>query len=252
MDILGLLPELSRQEWLLFMLCALLIGMAKAGVKGMGMMAVPILAMVFGGKPSAGLMLPLLSLADVFAVSYYNRHADWYLVWRLLPAAAVGVLIGVWVGTLVTDQEFKALIGGLVVFALILMVLQEKRGLPPELTRSWWFAAVFGVLGGFTTMIGNAAGPIMAVYLLSTRLPKNSFIGTGAWFFMIINWFKFPFHIFVWETITWKSFMLDLSAIPAIAVGVFVGISIVKIIPERTFRYFIMVMTFIIAIRLMI
>ena len=96
-------------------------------------------------------------------------------------------------------------------------------------------------------MIGNAAGPIMAVYLLAMRMPKNSFIGTGAWFFLIINLLKFPFHIFVWETITWSSFKLDLLAIPAIAIGIVIGIRIVNLIPEREFRYFIIVTTFLAA-----
>ena len=201
MEWLHSLPELTTTEWLLFMLCAVFIGMSKAGVKGMGMLTVPILAAVFGGKPSTGLMLPLLSFADIFAVSYYNRHANWTYIWRLLPAAVIGVILGVWVGTLVNDQLFKALIGALIVLGLILMIALERRPLSAEITSSWWFGAIFGILGGFSTMIGNAAGPVMAVYLLSTRIPKNSFIGTGAWFFMLINLVKWPFHIFVWGTI---------------------------------------------------
>jgi uncharacterized membrane protein YfcA len=85
---------------------------------------------------------------------------------------------------------------------------------------------------------------------LSTRIPKKSFIGTGAWFFLIINLVKWPFHIFVWETITWSTFSLNLLTIPAIALGIFIGISIIKLIPEKAFRYFIIFMTFVIALRL--
>ena len=234
------------------MLCALLIGLAKAGVKGMGMFAVPIMAAVFGGKTSAGLVLPLLSMADVFAVSYYNRHAEWKYVWRLLPAAVLGVGIGIWVGYVVDDEAFKGLIAIIIISSLVLMVVQEYVALPDKLVGSWGVASLFGVLGGFSTMIGNAAGAIMAVYLLATRIPKNSFIGTTAWFFMIINLFKFPFHIFIWGTITWKSFLLDLTALPAIALGVFAGIQIVKFIPEKAFRYFVIVMTFVISLRLLL
>lgn len=232
------------------MACAILIGMAKAGVKGMGMLIVPIMATIFGGKPSAGLVLPLLSFADVFAVRYYNRHAQWKYLWRLLPAAVVGVIIGVAVGYYINDEAFKGIIASIIIGSLILMIIQERGGLPAGWTESWIFGGVFGLLGGFSTMIGNAAGPIMAVFLLAMNLPKNSFIGTGAWFFLIINLVKWPFHIFVWETISWPSFQLDLLAIPAIALGVFIGIRIVSLIPEREFRYFIMIMTFLASLRL--
>jgi len=92
------LPGLNPDQWGWLLASAFLIGMAKAGVKGLGMFVVPAMAAVFGGKASVGLVLPLLSMADVFAVSYYNRDAEWKYIWRLLPTAAIGVLIGIWVG----------------------------------------------------------------------------------------------------------------------------------------------------------
>lgn len=216
------------------------------------MFAVPIMAAVFGGKTSVGLLLPLLSMADVFAVSYYNRHAEWKYIWRLLPAAVVGVGIGIWVGYIVDDDAFDGLIAIIIISSLVLMIVQEYTTLSDKLISSWAVASIFGVLGGFSTMIGNAAGTIMAVYLLATRIPKNNFIGTTAWFFLIINLFKFPFHIFIWGTITAKSFLFDLAALPAIVLGVFLGIRIVRFIPEKAFRYFVIVMTFIISLRLLL
>ena len=101
-------------------------------------------------------------------------------------------------------------------------------------------------------MIGNAAGAIMALYLLSMRLPKNEFIGTGAWFFLIINLFKIPFHITVWETINIDTFSFDLILLPVITMGAFAGIYIVKLIPEKGYRIFMLVSTAISAIVLMI
>lgn len=244
------ISELSLNNWIWYLLCAVLIGMSKAGVKGMGMLSVPILAVIFGGKPSAGLLLPMLSMADIFAVSYYNKDAEWKYVWKLLPATIIGVLVAMVVGYYISDDWFKNLIAIFVIGSLILMIIQERNGLPESLTESLGFASVFGFLGGFSTMIGNAAGPIMMVYLLAMHLPKNSFIGTGAWFFLIVNLFKIPLHIFVWKTITWNSFSLNLVALPAIALGILIGIKIIKLIPEKEFRYFIIVMTFIVAIRL--
>ena len=233
------------------MLSALLIGMSKAGVKGMGMLAIPIMAAVFGGKISAGLVLPMLSFADIFAVYYYNRHAEWKYIWQLMPAAIVGVLIALGVGYYIDDATFKLLIAIIIMGCLVLLLIQERSGLPSIVTDNWAFGAIFGLLGGFSTMIGNAAGPVMSVYLLAMRLPKNAFIGTTAWFFFMLNLFKIPLHIFVWKTITWSSFTLNLYVIPAIAIGIFIGIRIIHLIPEKEFRYFVIIMTFLASLRLL-
>ena len=99
-------------------------------------------------------------------------------------------------------------------------------------------------------MIGNAAGPVMSIYFLSMMLPKNKFIGTGAWFFLIINLFKIPFHVLVWETIDLKTFTLDLAMFPVIMLGAFLGFKLVKYIPEKPYRIFIIVTTALAAIKL--
>ena len=243
---------ITTEQWAWLIASAFLIGMAKAGVKGLGMFVVPAMAAAFGGKVSVGLVLPLLSMADVFAVSYYRRDAEWKYIWRLLPAAMAGVLLGIWVGEIVDDAFFTDMIALIIIASLALLILQQNTRFSDMMASYSWVGVLFGAVGGFTTMIGNAAGPVMAVYLLSTRIPKNSFIGTTAWFFLVINLFKFPFHIWVWETITWQSFLLDLTGLPAIALGVFIGIRVVKLIPEQAFRYFVIVMTAIVSLRLLL
>lgn len=243
--------DLDLISWSLLFLCAILIGMAKAGVKGVVLLVVPIMAAVFGGKISAGLVLPMLNFGDIFAVFYYNQHAKWKYIIRLLPAAILGVGMGIWVGFYADNADFDLLISIIVIGSLGLIFLQEIINLPEALVSSWGFGGLFGLLGGFCTMIGNAAGPITSTYFLATRLPKNEFIGTAAWFYLIINIFKLPFHVFVWETITIESFKLNLLAIPFILLGVFIGIKIVNLIPEKAFRYFIMTMTFLIALKLL-
>ena len=243
---------ITIEQWAWLITSAFLIGMAKAGVKGLGMFVVPAMAAAFGGKVSVGLVLPLLSMADVFAVSYYRRDAEWKYIWRLLPAAMAGVLLGIWVGEIVDDAFFTDMIALIIIASLALLILQQNTRFSDMMASYSWVGVLFGAVGGFTTMIGNAAGPVMAVYLLSTRIPKNSFIGTTAWFFLVINLFKFPFHIWVWETITWQSFLLNLTGLPAIALGVFIGIRVVKLIPEQAFRYFVIVMTAIVSLRLLL
>jgi uncharacterized membrane protein YfcA len=206
------------------------------------MMVVPLLASVFGGRPSVGLLLPILIFADVFAVSYYNRHAEWKHIIRLLPWALIGVLAGVWVGQMITDSVFNRLLAILVLGGIALMIWQDVRK-KVSVPDYWWFSMGLGLMAGFATMIGNAAGPIMALYLLSMRLPKNIYIGTGAWYFFIVNVLKVPFHVGIWKTITWQSFLFDLLMIPAIILGAVLGIWLVKFFPERVYRIFIIATT---------
>ena len=214
------------------------------------MLIVPILAGIFGGKSSAGILLPMLSMADVFAVSYYHRHAEWKYVLKLLPSTVVGVLIGLVIGNMVNDQQFKEMMAVIILVGLAIMIWREKNKSGGSIPHNWAFSSVVGLLAGFSTMIGNAAGPVMAIYLLSMNLPKNSFIGTGAWFFLIINLFKIPFHVMVWETITLRTFALDVTMLPAIMIGAYLGIILVKIIPEKPYRIFIIITTAIAALRL--
>ncbi len=242
--------QLDPEQWFWVLLCALFVGMAKTGVAGVGMLIVPILASIFGGKASAGILLPMLSMADVFAVTYYHRHAEWKYVLKLFPSTVVGVLVGLFVGNMVNDQQFKEMMAVIILVGLAIMIWREKNKTGAAIPHNWAFSIVVGLLAGFSTMIGNAAGPVMAIYLLSMNLPKNSFIGTGAWFFLIINLFKIPFHIAVWETIDLRTFALDIAMLPTIMVGAYLGIVLVKIIPEKPYRIFIIVTTAIAALRL--
>ncbi|MFY0605627.1 MAG: sulfite exporter TauE/SafE family protein [Cyclobacteriaceae bacterium] len=212
--------------------------MSKVGIHGVGMAAVPLLAVVFGGKSSSGIMLPILCIADIFGVVYYHRHANWSHLLKLFPWAALGVIVGTLIGDWIDDELFRVIMA-VVIFLSLGIMLWLERGTARDIPKSLWFAVLLGVLGGFTSMVGNLAGSVMALYLLSMKFPKNQYIGTTAWFFMVLNWFKIPFHVFVWKTITVDSLMLDLATIPLIGLGAYVGITIVKKIPEKLYRWFI-------------
>ena len=243
--------NLELYELIIVITCAILIGMAKTGLSGVGLMVVPILATVFGGRPSVGLLLPMLIFADVFAVTYYNRHADWKHVFRLLPWAFLGIIVATWTGKIMSEDLFNQVLAVLVIGGIALMIWQDlKKNM--SIPDYWWFGMVLGLVGGFATMMGNAAGPVMALYLLSMRLPKNSYIGTGAWFFFIVNLSKVPLHIVVWETINLETVLFDVMMIPAIALGAFLGIRLVKLFPERAYRIFIILSTLAAAIVLFI
>ena len=116
----------------------------------------------------------------------------------------------------------------------------------------WAFASSIGTIAGITTMVGNLAGAFSNIYFLAIRLPKNHFIGTAAWLFLIINIIKLPFHFFVWETISFESLSLNLMLLPGILLGFFVGVRFIKLIKEAFFRKMILVLTAVGAILIML
>lgn len=240
--------ELTTTQWLWVGFCALAIGMAKTGLGGAGMLVVPIMASIFGAKESTGYVLILLIMADFFGVGYYHRHAEVRQLVKLIPSTVAGVLVAIWVGDSLNAEQFQLLLAIVILLGIAITIINfSKKDLIP---KNMVFASVAGFLGGFTTMIGNAAGPIMSIYFLSMGFDKNKFIGTAAWFFLAVNLFKVPFHIFVWETITVRNFLFDITLFPLILMGALFGVWVVKKIPERPYRIFIIVSVTLAALKL--
>lgn len=236
---------LGIEGWVLLILLvsALMTGMTKTGINGLGLVSVPLLALAFGAKESTGVLLPMLLMADVYAVIYYHRSANWKLIVKILPAALVGIGIGIVTGEVISPTQFRLLLSIIVLAMIAIMVFRDVGKKKEKIPDNWWFATIMGLVGGFATMIGNAAGPVFAVYLLSMRLDKKAFIGTGAWFFLIVNLFKVPFHVFIWKTITWNTLPYDLIAFPVILLGAWLGVRLVKLFPEKAYRWFIIITT---------
>jgi uncharacterized membrane protein YfcA len=246
------LSQVAAYQWVLAIASGMVIGMSKAGITGLTLMFVPLMALSFGGRASTGILLPMLCVGDVFAVAWYRRNAEWRYLLKLLPPSLVGLAAGVAVGGKLSDTAFRYLLGGIILALLGMMIWQDVRKTEPHYPQAWWFAIVAGLAAGFTTMIGNAAGAITSIYLLSMRLPKKAFIGTAAWFFLIINLLKVPLQVFFWKNISAGTLTLDAIMIPAIAVGAGIGIFAARKIPERGYRVFVMVMTGVAGLLLMV
>ncbi len=249
----SLYPALTPGYFLLVLLVAMVIGMSKAGLSGFGLVAVPVMALIFGAKVSTGVVLPMLIAADIMAVIYYRKNAVWKYIIRILPWAAAGVIIAVITGNMVNNTQFRMVMMTVVWIMLILMILGDIRNKREnKIPENRVFASLMGLAGGFSTMIGNAAGPVFTLYFLAMRLPKKEFIGTGAWLYFIINLSKLPLQAFVWKNISWNLLILDFIAIPFIALGIFAGIHIVKLFPEKFYRYFVIATTLITSVLLFI
>ena len=221
---------------------ALILGIAKSGIKGFAILIVTGLALVYGAKESTGILMPLLICGDILAVIYYKRHVKWVYLIKLLPWMVAGVLVGVVFGKDLPEDFFKSGMAVIILISVAMMYYWERKKeikIPNHLS----FAALMGMMAGFTTMVGNLAGVFSNIYFLAIKLPKNEFIGTAAWLFFIINLFKVPFHIWSWGTINLASFQISLSLIPAVILGFMFGVSIVKKLKNDRYRQLILLLT---------
>jgi len=249
--------ELSGMQWAMLALTAFLVGIAKTGIPCVGVIAVPLIAYAWpDAKESVGLLLPLLIFADLFAAGYYRRKALWGYVIRLLPWAMAGIVAGFFFLKQIDAQHLKPVIGGIVLAMLGLKYWQSARGEKPKegdihLPSHWAFAAVMGLVAGITTMMANAAGPVMVIYLLAMRLPKTEFVGTSAWLFFIVNWIKLPFMINL-GLVNGQSLKLNATLFPVIVVGAVVGILILKHIPQKVFNKAVLILAAAAAIKLLL
>ncbi|GAB3413748.1 sulfite exporter TauE/SafE family protein [Niabella aquatica] len=240
---LSLFSGYSVTNWVLLYLAAFFIGLSKAGLKGIDMLNVTIMAIVLGGKASTGVVLPLLCVADLMAVKYYHRHAEWKHFWKLIPWMVVGVLIGVFAGQQMNEVVFRKIMAVIIVLTVIIMLYLEIRK-TLTVPANKFFVSGMGLISGFTTMIGNLAGAFSNIYFLAMRMPKNNFIGTAAWVFLAINYFKLPFQFFFWNNITFSTLTTDLMLLPALIAGFISGIRIVALIKEDNYRKLIIILTF--------
>lgn len=225
---------LDTSQWVIAVFAALLVGFSKTGVGGLGMLFVVMFARIMPAKQATGVVLPLLCFGDMIAVASYRKHAQWRHVWGLLPWTAAGVVAGWLAMNHIDERQARWLIGGIVLSLVGVHLFRRWRG-GHEAEHGAWFAPTVGILAGFTTLVANAAGPLMAVYLLAMRLPKMEYVGTAAVFFFLLNLFKVPFMVEL-GLINRGSFALNLALAPAVFVGAIVGRKLLPKINQRVFE----------------
>ncbi len=234
--------DLSWLGWGLLLLCGFLIGMSKTGIPGIGILAIPIMAWILPPRASVGVVLPMLMFADLFAVAYYRRNAVWSHLVRIMPWAFAGIVLGHYTMDKIDDEHFSLLLGAIVLAMLLVQWIRTGRAEgDSSVPTHWWFAALMGLAAGFSTMVANAAGPIMALYLLAMHLPKKKFVGTRAWYFLVMNWVKVPFYTDL-DLINVDSLRLNLLGAPAIVGGAFAGIVLLRYIPQKFFTAMVFVL----------
>lgn len=246
-------PQLSGLEWALAILAGICIGLSKTGFGGVGIVAIVLMAGILPPRASTGAILPLLICADIFAVQQFRHHVQWRYVFRAAIPAIIGVVAGFFLMPLISDTAFGPFIGWLTLALIALLILLKAnaylRNLP--LLHPTAFGWPIGFLAGVTTMLANAAGPVMTVYLLACRLPKMEFVGTAAWFFFAINVFKVPFSAAL-GLIHVESLSFNLCLVPSVIAGVFLGKWLISKISQAFFEWMILIFAILGGLKLVI
>jgi uncharacterized membrane protein YfcA len=232
------MPHLAPWQWLLGSFCAFMVGVAKTGAPGIGILAIPLMVLTVGdARLSAGWLLPILCTADVFAVIYWRRHIEARRLFSLAPWVLAGMAAGA-VALGLDERLLRPVIGVIILLMLFAHLWRNWR----RSTNIESHPAPYGIAAGFATTVANAAGPVMNLYLLSKRLPKEEFVATGAWFYFVINLTKAP--IYLWHhLITIPSLLFDLAMAPAVLAGALTGRWVVQVMPQRVFDFLVLSLT---------
>lgn len=242
---------LELLPFILALIGAFCIGMSKAGFSGISLVAVAIFADQFGASPSVGIALPLLIIADLTVYPAFRKHGSWSRVWKLLPPTLVGIAIGYFALDRIAEDSARTVIGGIILMMLILQVWRKVR---PEAFQKMADSREFGIaaggVGGVATMMANAAGPVIQLYLLSRAIPKMELLGIAARFFLLVNLIKVPLGAGL-NIVNSHSLWIDLWLAPAVVIGVFVGKAVVHRVPQHVFEGLIIGFALLASIRLL-
>lgn len=210
---------------------------------------------------AAGWLLPLLCVADLFAVAFYLRQSYARRLTVLLPWVLAGMALGAL--ALSAPERLLRPTVAVVVLAMIAVRWVRTRGamfsdsrartsnadtsaatetMSPPPAPSRLNSAIYGGSAGFATTIANAAGPIMSLYLLAQRLPKHEFVGTGVWFFLVVNLCKVPVYV-GHGLITPRSLVFDAVLLPAVVLGAVFGRVLLRRLSQGFFERAVLALT---------
>jgi uncharacterized membrane protein YfcA len=245
------MPELSALTWAVLALGAAVVGLSKAALPGAGTLAVALFAAVLPAKESTGTILLLLIVGDMFALLSYRRHADWRTIARMAPAVVGGLLLGAGFLAFASDVVVRVTIGILLLLVVGVTLWRRRRAGDVPIRQGHAAAAAYGGLGGFTTMVANAAGPVMSMYFLAARFPVQAFLGTSAWFFAIVNIAKVPFSLGL-GLITPSGALTALVLVPVVVVAAFAGRAFARRVDQLLFERLVIALTVVASLYLLL
>lgn len=230
---------------------ALCLGISKTGFPGLAIVNVLIIAELFGAKNSVGIILPMLVICDLLVLPLFWKYATWKQIWPLVPVTVVAIIGAYFLLDAIDDLTARRVIGVIILFMLILQLVREfKKEFLEHLPDSRIFRWASCVMIGVSTMLANAAGPVYSIYALVHKMKKETFLGVGARFFLLVNIFKVPF-LGQLDLINPESLKLNLWLLPALIAGILLGRKLIHLVPQRTFEILLYVFSAIAGVRLL-
>lgn len=270
------MPHLELWQWAVLAFAALLVGYSKTAIGGVGSIAVILFAAALPARSSTGTLLPLLIAGDVTAIWVYRRHADWGLIARLLPWILVGLVGGALLITRLDNRAMKVTIAVLLLGLLAAQAWTSRRRLfgstrnqgdaeddtehdtqdetaavPVSLAQHRLLSPAAGVGTGFATMVANASGPVMTLYLLASGFAVLELVGAAAWLYFVVNLIKVPFSIGL-GLLHPGSVLLDLALLPALALGAWIGAVTIRRVSQVQFERYVLVLVAVSALLLLV
>lgn len=223
----------------------LLIGLAKGGFSGLGALAMPLLALGIDPVRGAAILLPILIVQDVVSVAAFRKSWDGHVLAVMLPGAIAGVALGWWYAASVSSRGVLLCVGAIALLFGLYRLWAEHGGRIAASSKSpVWIGALFGVATGFTSQIAHAGGPPFQMWVMPRRLPRDTFVGTSAIFFALLNWIKVPAYLALGQ-FTRANGLATLALLPFAIFGAVAGVWLIrKVAPERfyTLVYALMVL----------
>ncbi|CUB04458.1 sulfite exporter TauE/SafE family protein [Marinomonas fungiae] len=230
-------------------IAGLITGFSKFSIGGMGLIVLPIVMIAFPGPEALGVLLPLYVITDVMAVYSYRRHISWPVLARFLPLAFLGVFIGAHLLSGLDASQFVIMLGVIMIGMIALGVYldtQQATFMQKPIT-----AYSMGFAGGLVSMVSNASGPLISLFLLEQKLSKDSYVSTRAWAFFLINLVKLPMYLSL-DLLTPESLTMSAYALPGLLVGILIGYHFLKHVKPAHFKWLVRIISTIAAMKLML
>lgn len=230
-------------------IAGLITGFSKFSIGGMGLLVLPIVMIAFPGPEALGTLLPLYIITDIMAVYSYRKNISWPVIARFLPLGFLGILVGASVLSGIDSEQFVLLLGAIIIAMILLGFYLDAR--PASFMQKPIAAYTIGFSGGIISMVANAAGPLISLFLLEQKLTKESYVSTRAWSFFIINLVKLPMYLGL-GLLSQESLIISSYALPGLMVGIVIGYHFLKHVSPVHFKWLIRIMSALAALKLML
>jgi uncharacterized membrane protein YfcA len=216
---------------LVFFICAIasvvIVGISKSGFgSGLGVLSLPLMASQSTLNEALAILLPLLIAIDLVGIGRFLKHADWRILKLILPAAFVGMFLGMIFFTVITPKALTLFVGIFIMLFLIQLLVTSHFDLR-EAKPYPWLGRLMGLISGFTSFVAHNGGPPITIFMLREKLVPMVYTSTLGIFFTFINFGKLGPYAYL-DLLNLKQLATSVILLPCVPVGVYLGFYLVE------------------------